>query len=1182
MRARASCVVPLLCALGWLCVASAAVQGQSSPEQEELLAAYRKGETLKNEGKSAKAIEQYETALALAPRVFGRDDLNTAALLHNLANLYRNTGQFARAEPLYLRSLQITEAKLGKDHPDLATILDSLAELYRATRQYSRAEPLCQRSLAILEARLGKDHPDLATKLTSLAGLYVDMAQYTRAEPLCQRSLTILETRRGKDHPDLAHNLNNLALLYHKMEKYAKAEPLYQRSLQIKEAQLGKNHPDVATILDNLASLYQDTDQYARAEPLYQRCLQIREDKLGKDHPDVAITLLNLAKLYTALVQYARAEPFYQRSLAILEAKRGKDHPDVATALVSLATFYMYVGKYARAEPLLQRSLQIREDRLGKDHLDVAATLHTLAALNEHVGQYARAEALYQRSIKIREDQLGKDHPKLATTLGLLAVLYKDMGQYARAEPFYWRCLHIQEKSLGKDHPYVAITLGNLAGLYKVMRQYDLAESLYQRGLTINEAKLGKSHPSVAILLGGLADLYVARGQYAQAEPLYQRSLAIDEAKLGKDHPGVATTLNNLAALYQDMGQHSRAETLFLRSLQIKDEKLGKDHPDVAHTLDNLATVHAEREEWTTAADFLDRARRVERNHVARVLPGLAEPEQLAFLGSNEAVSLHMALSLGLLRRTDERIAMQSAAWLLNGKAVGQQALAGRTLLGRDSTDPKLAELVKELQLVRAQLAHLTLTAARPGEEEQLRRQRKDLGRREEELGKRLGQASGLSPAEPWVKLSQVRRALPADALLIDMARINVRTFQAKNSEHHWQPARFVAWIIPPEGKGQVAVVDLGEAAPIEAAVKAVRKALAQAPQQLHDRGEVESEKELLKPLHTLAKLVLEPMRLHLDKASHWLLSPDGALWLVPWSALPWNKDEYVVERHILSYLVSGRDLVTDRVRVSTGQSLILADPDYDLGRRAAASETRALLGKQDTLTLRGLEGSVSLPRVPRLPATAAEAAAIQTPLERYARSKPRVYLREQALEGVFKAARSPRVVVLSTHGFFLEDDRLDPNPEGRETAARPQNPLLRCGLLLAGANNYREAVDERTEDGVLTGLEIVGTDLRGTELVVLSACETGLGDVRNGEGVAGLRQAFQLAGAQSVLATLWHIPDRDTAIIMSRFFEKLAEGKLTRAEALQQAQVERLRDRRMRNAAAHPLFWAAFTLTGP
>jgi CHAT domain-containing protein len=222
------------------------------------------------------------------------------------------------------------------------------------------------------------------------------------------------------------------------------------------------------------------------------------------------------------------------------------------------------------------------------------------------------------------------------------------------------------------------------------------------------------------------------------------------------------------------------------------------------------------------------------------------------------------------------------------------------------------------------------------------------------------------------------------------------------------------------------------------------------------------------------------------------------------------------------------------------------------------------LLARQESL-----RSAQRLGRAQRLPFTALEAEKITPALEAYAGTAPQVRTDKQALMAEVRQARSPRVLVLCTHGFFLDD----------KPAGQRENPLLRCGLLLAGCNNAEQAKPGQNS-GVLTGLQIVGCDLRGCELVVLSACETGLGDVRYGEGVAGLRQAFQLAGAQSVAASLWQVDDAATAQLMIRFWEGLAKGR-SKADALRNAQLALIQNRRERNNAAHPFYWAAFTLTG-
>jgi len=723
--------------------------------------------------------------------------------------------------------------------------------------------------------------------------------------------------------------------------------------------------------------------------------------------------------------------------------------------------------------------------------------------------------------------------------------------------------------------------------VYSQTGQYDKAEPLYLRSLAIREEKLGKDHPDVAISLNNLAGLYKSQGQHAKAEPLYLGGLAIWEAKLGKEHPSVATSLNNLAELYRTMGKYAQAEPLFRRSLAIKEAKLGKDHPDIATTLNNLALLAEAGGRVTEAADRTDQARRLIRRHVALVLPALSPSEQDNFLRHNDVKAWHRALSLGLRHADSPALAARSACWLLNGKAVAHQAAAQAALLARDGSDPELGPLSRRLADLRQRLARLTLATPAPGQEQARQAELAQLQGQEAELAKRLHQAGDYSlRPDLWGELDKIRQGLPADAVFIDVARVDMFDFKEPDPKKHWQPARYAAWITTAEWP--VRVVDLGPAAAIDAAVRDVRQALQGASGDIRRQGEPEAESTLRLRLEKLAGLVLRPLLPHAGSRPRWILSPDAGPWLVPWAALPLPDGKYAVEEYTLSYVVNGRDLVNATVqpKVQPTSPLVLADPDFDLGLTQVARATRALLrGQQPLEETRGLSDALKLGSIPRLPGTAAEAEAIAPRLQQYSGAEPRLYTDRQALTGVFQAARNPKVVLLSTHGFFLPDQVVEPKERERQgaEASKPvkglENPLLRCGLLLAGCNHADQA-QEGEDTGVLTGLQIVGTDLRGTELVVLSACETGLGEVRNGEGVAGLRQAFQLAGAESVVATLWQVPDQQSAQLMIRFFDNLA-AKQSKDVALRNAQLALIKARRDKNAAAHPFFWAAFTLTG-
>jgi CHAT domain-containing protein len=317
----------------------------------------------------------------------------------------------------------------------------------------------------------------------------------------------------------------------------------------------------------------------------------------------------------------------------------------------------------------------------------------------------------------------------------------------------------------------------------------------------------------------------------------------------------------------------------------------------------------------------------------------------------------------------------------------------------------------------------------------------------------------------------------------------------------------------------------------------------------------------------------------------------------LPLEALRLADGSYLVERLAVSYLGSGRDLLPRPLpRGKSDLALVLADPDYDQlpgPDKPGPGPAPAAPAQRRSSAFRRSGG-----RFRALPGFAREADAVARLLEGRRGWRVRSARGPEASEEALKAAARPRLLYCVTHGFFLADLRRLPQGPGplRELEladAGPgqwklpppgDDPRLRSGLALAGANRWRERGARGLSDGLLTALEVEGLDLWGTELVVLSACETGLGEVEVGEGVLGLRRAFQLAGAQTVLASLWKVPDAETERLMTAFFQRWLDGG-GKAEALRQAQLALIKQLRVSTDARHrgapPLYWAGFICHG-
>ncbi|WGS71378.1 tetratricopeptide repeat protein [Pseudanabaena galeata] len=852
------------------------------------------------------------------------------------------------------------------------------------------------------------------------------------------------------------------------------------------------------------------------------------------------------------------AEPLYKRSLAIWEKALGANHPSVATSLNNLALLYRSQGNYTAAEPLYKRSLAIREKALGADHPDVASSLNNLAALYESQGNYSAAEPLLKRSLAIREKALGADHPDVASSLNNLAALYESQGNYSAAEPLYKRSLAIWEKALGANHPSVATSLNNLAALYRSQGNYPAAEPLYKRSLAILEKALGANHPSVATSLNNLAALYQSQGNYPAAEPLYKRSLAILEKALGANHPSVATSLNNLAALYRSQGNYPAAEPLYKRSLAIREKALGADHPDVATSLNNLAVLYQSQGNIDRAITFQQKGLEVQEHNLKLNLASGTETQKQAYMqtvlsGTFGTVSLHVqsAPTNPAATRLALTAILQRKGRLLDILSTNMQTL--RQYLTSD-IQPQFDQWLT----LKSQLANLDLKNTPIDKYRTIQQQAEEL---ESNLNRRSAELQAINET---VTIAAVQKQIPTDAVLIEFFRYSPFNPKAALDKDKWGKPRYVAYIL--QNQGEPKWVDLGEAATLEPSIQTFRQAISRPP--TNPDREVDPQLTVAEVKQTARELdqkLMQPIRPLLGNARHLLISPDSDLNLIPFAALVDQQNRFLLETYDITYLSSGRDLLrSNRKGINLTNPVLFSDPDYGKpSDNLIASNGRNPCSIQ--IASRGEEiTSLANQIFCQLPNVAAETSAIQNLLP-----QAQLLSQAQATKAAAKKLRNPSILHFATHGFFLPD----PPNTNPDTPIR-QNPLSQSALVLANFNQRQSCGDDPNCNGVLTAQDVTTIDLRGTKLVFLSACETGLGKVTNGEGVYGLRRAFTLAGAESQVMSLWKVNDQVTRELVESYYQNLKANQ-GRSQSLKTIQLDLLKK------YGYPYYWAAFIPSG-
>ncbi|HEX7964843.1 MAG TPA: CHAT domain-containing tetratricopeptide repeat protein [Gammaproteobacteria bacterium] len=1049
-----------------------------------------------------------------------------AGALMDLAYVERESGAYADAAAHYRRALEIRRAAFGAQSAEAA---ESLAALARDEYLQADLPSAVADFKAALEAQEKAGAPDdvLAVTLTDYARCLADYNELEAAQGLMDRALAIREKMPGPRQIDLAHALNQAAFLAIMNGDDETAAKLLKRSLGILDVPGGLERPELAYALDLSGNVDLDSGAYPDAEPKFRRALGIFTRVYGPDHQEVANALNDIARAFDDEGRYAEAEDYYNRSIAA----------------------------YRRA--------------MGGQNINLASVMDNLAQMQSTAGKFREAEANFKRAIAIDEAGWTADRINAAYDYNNLAQQYRELGRYAEAEPLMLKALDIFQRRLPPDHPNIAVILNNLSVLYVEQRDFAKAEPYAKRSLEMGVKALGPDNPQVSTAYNSLAQVYEGQGRYAEAEPLYIKAYEIVRKALGPGHPLTGEGINNLANLYDREGKFAQADKLFPQALAVLRKAYGPRHPRVQETLTNYAgEQYAEGRDPAKAGALFDESLGLLHSIYEEQFAYMNEQDRLQYFArSHGDFQIYYSFCLKNHAARPELAGKMYDVLLWQKGLVGNSIAALRAKIAA-SGDPEALDLLEKLSASKTRLANLINNpdGDRAAWQKAVDQQQKDA----DDLERRLLSRSGALAQDrklQAVTWRDVQKALKPGEAAVEMVH-----FQFEDGQRFTDDYYYVALVLTPRSRGPQFVVlgksrDL-ESAPVADYAARIRKFGAAGGTAFYGA-------------------FWRPLEAALGKATRVYLAADGMLNQASLGIVADGQGRLLMERYDLRLVTSSRDLLRPAYAGGAATAVLVGGPHFDLppGQYLAAVaglDANSAHGQKlaqrgspdpDLAMARDAAGKCPLPDTGvlcPLPGAAAEVDGIGAELTR-ARWQPTLYRDDQALEEAVKQVRHPRVLHLATHGFFLPDQKV-----------LSEDPMLRSGLYFAGADNTLSGAmpPEGADDGVLTAYEATQLDLEGTELVVLSACDTGLGSSQSGEGVFGLNRALQEAGAQAVLMSMWSVPDQETRELMQLFYKNWLGG-MEKHEALRQAELAERDVVKQRYGHDLPYYWGAFVMVG-
>lgn len=890
-----------------------------------------------------------------------------------------------------------------------------------------------------------------------------------------------------------------------------------------------------AVAFNDNSGLFENKEKFQRVE---KGVLYVLSPESYRNQTAVqqARDLNDLGEIFYASGRYRSAWTAFSSAMLLYLGEGMENSAEAIQVMSNLGLLYHSSGRYSQAEKITLETMEKRQQYSG-DLPGMGASYNNLGVLYKDMGRYTESEDYIDKAVKTIREAHGENSVQYGIALNNQAMLYQTIGRYPEAERLMLAAISIATGQLGEKSPNFVRLKVNLAMLYQLQNKFEDAERIFLEAIRIRQRRLGSNHPDYAVLLRNIAALYMQKGEFAKVEKNLLDAEKIYAARLGRNAPQYAACISELASYYLYTNQPAKAQPHLENALRIERTSLGEQHPGYVNTLEKFAIL-----QWMNGeiAPAMETYHKVMENYLYQIdtyFPPMSEVEKSRFWGKiNPKFVRFNSFAVAASENHPEILGdmynyhIATKALLLNSTSkVRRQIL--------QSNNKQLIDQYNEWIDLKEYLSRLYTLS-----KEELREDKINLDSLETEansLERELSRQSELFAQGYGSKRATYKDV--ATSLKEGEAALEFIRFRKFNYLSADTSIYYAALLVDKKAELPKLVL-FKEGQAMETVHAASYKRAMERAFEKNNFYEIYW-RELSSATEPYRKLYV---------------SADGIYTQINLNTLQNEAGKFLIENKEIVYVPNTR-VISELKLVSMPKvknAVMVGDPNYALNL--------------------DWNKIVDMP-LPELPGTRVEVERIKRILAGSGWNA-KSYLGDDAVEEVIKDIKSPSVLHIATHGFFLENAG-DPGEEkvfGIEPLKAAANPLLRSGLMLAGADNTIQQLGtgrgQDDNDGILNAYEAMLLNLDNTDLVILSACETGLGEVVNGEGVYGLQRAFQIAGASAVVISLWQVSDEITQRLMENFYRNwIRTGNKT--GAFQQAKME------IKKSFPAPFYWGAFVM---